>query len=218
MIKLTIDGKKVTADAEATILEVAREEGIEIPTLCYHEALTPIGACRLCVVEVTEGGRTRTMAACVAPVSEGMEVVTNSEKIQNIRRTIVQLLLARCPELEVIKELADKLGVKDTPFKPESEDCFLCGICVRACDEIVGVNAIGFTNRGVRNEVLPPFAEASNVCIGCGTCTTVCPARTFDLERVTKSESMHTFAKEYRRDYCSICGTHYMIPESYLSE
>jgi bidirectional [NiFe] hydrogenase diaphorase subunit len=218
MINLTIDGKKVTADPEATILEVTREEGIDIPTLCYHPALSPIGACRLCVVEVAERGRRRTMAACVAPVSEGMEVITDSDKIRNIRRTIVQLLLARCPELEVIKDLAVKLGVEDTPFKLESSDCFLCGICVRACAEIVGVSAIGFSNRGVKNEVLPPFAEASNVCIGCGTCTTVCPARTFDLGRVTKLDSMHTFAKDYRRDYCSICGTHYMIPESYLSE
>lgn len=209
MVTLTIDGKEIRACEEMTVLEVAREEGIEIPTLCYHEALTPIGACRLCVVEVTNGGRSRVMASCVTPVSEGMTILTASEKIWNIRRTIIELLLARCPEVGIIKEFAVKLEVRKPPFEIEDHDCFLCGICVRACQEIVGVSAIGFAHRGPKNEVLPPFAEASSACISCGTCVTVCPARTFKLAQVDNIRTMHSFLAGQRKSKCHICGDHY---------
>ncbi|MFQ6092152.1 MAG: 2Fe-2S iron-sulfur cluster-binding protein [bacterium] len=214
MTTLTIDGRKVAVRPEATVLEAARGAGIHIPTLCYHEALAPTGACRLCIVEVTQDGRTKTAASCVTPAEEGMAVVTNSEKILSMRRTIVELLLARCPKVPVIKELAKQMGVGKPRFRSEEEDCFLCGLCVRACEEIVGVGAIGFTARGTESDVIPPFKEVSMTCIGCGTCTTICPARTFQLEEVNPVGSKHRFREEYLKEPCKICGSYYPTAEN----
>jgi bidirectional [NiFe] hydrogenase diaphorase subunit len=208
-VTIRIDGKKYRAGKGQTILEVAREAGVEIPTLCYHEALTPIGSCRLCVVEVRQGGRTRTAASCVTPAEDGMVVRTDTEKITEIRKMIITLLLARCPDIAVIKEKARQLGVRRIPFPKGDEDCYLCGMCVRACAEIVGVGAIGFANRGPNSEVLPPFGQESNVCVGCGTCTTICPARTFDLERVFARRSLHTVGGKENIFRCIICESHY---------
>jgi bidirectional [NiFe] hydrogenase diaphorase subunit len=208
-VSLRIDGKKRKGRKGQTILEVARESGIVIPTLCYHEALTPIGSCRLCVVEVTQRGRTRTAASCVTPAEAGMIVKTETDSIVAIRKMIIMLLLARCPGVDVIKEKARELGIRRTPFPKGEEDCYLCGMCVRACQEIVGVGAIGFANRGPQSEVLPPFGQESNMCIGCGTCTTICPARKFDLERVFARRSLHIIGGKEDIFRCIICESHY---------
>lgn len=208
-VSLTLDGKRRKARKGQSVLEAARDHGIEIPTLCYHEALEPVGSCRLCVVEVTSSGRARTMASCVTPVEEGMVVATSTPRIGEIRRMIMRLLLARCPDIEIIRRMARDLGVKTNPFPKDSEDCYLCGMCVRACAEIVGVGAIGFAYRGPKSEVQPPFGQESNACIGCGTCTTICAARTFDLAKVLARRSMHKTggAKDILR--CTICEDHY---------
>lgn len=206
---LTIDRKKWRAKRGQSVLEVARQCGIEIPTLCYHEALEPVGACRLCVVEVTSAGRTRTMASCVTPVEEGMTVATRTPRILATRKMIVMLLLARCPTIDAVKRLAREMGVKANPFPKGDEDCFLCGMCVRACSEIVGVGAIGIAYRGPKSEVEPPFGQESNVCIGCGTCTTICPARTFDLAKVFARRSMHAAGGARESVRCTVCEDHY---------
>lgn len=208
-VNMKINGKKVRARKGDTVLEAARDAGIYIPTLCHHEALLPTGSCRLCVVEVTQGGGARTMASCVTPVAEGMVVATDTEKIRNIRRTVVALLEARCPNIDVIKRLARDLGLKKNPFPKEDNDCFLCGMCVRACHEIVGVGAIGIANRGPESEVMPPFSLESSVCIGCGTCAAICPARTFTLEKVFKRRSMHTAGGAESVFRCTVCESHY---------
>lgn len=218
MIELTIDGRKTTVSDEATVLEAARGLGIHIPTLCYHEALVSTGACRLCIVEVDMNGRVRTAASCVTPVEEGMAVRTDSEKIRSMRRTIIELLLARCPKVPIIKKLAAEMGIKKPRFRTEEDDCFLCGLCVRACDEIVGVGAIGFTERGIESDVTPPFKQVSSVCIGCGTCTTICPARTFELEEVNPVVSKHRFSAEYLKEPCKICGSYYPVSENHHHE
>ena len=157
-VNLIIDGRKCKGVSGQTILEVARDYGIRIPTLCYHEALTPTGSCRVCVVEVTMGNRTRTMASCVTPIEDGMKVVTDTKQLRSVRKMVVALLEARCPDLEVIKDAAKEVGLKKNPFPKEEEDCFLCGMCVRACQEIVGVGAIGFAHRGPESEVMPPLS------------------------------------------------------------
>jgi bidirectional [NiFe] hydrogenase diaphorase subunit len=208
ILTIKLNGRKRKAGKGQSVLEAARDCGIAIPTLCYHEALEPVGSCRLCVVEVTAGGRTRTMASCVTPVEDGMAVVTESPRIAEIRRMIMRLLLARCPSIEIIQRMARDLGVKASPFPKDDKDCYLCGMCVRACAEIVGVGAIGFAYRGSLSEVQPPFGQESNVCIGCGTCTTICPARTFDLNKVFARRSMHKGGqKEITR--CTVCENHY---------
>ena len=190
-VSIMIDGRNRKAEKGRTVLEVAKEMGIEIPTLCYHEALTPIGSCRLCVVEVKQGGRTRTMASCVTPVADGMVVRTETKLITGIRRMIITLLLARCPDIEIIRQKAKELGVKTHPFPKDKEDCYLCGMCVRACKEIVGVGAIG---------------------VGCGTCTTICPARTFDLKKVFARRSLHSVGGSKDTFRCIVCETHYGSP------
>jgi NADH dehydrogenase/NADH:ubiquinone oxidoreductase subunit G len=209
VVSLTINGKKCKAVKGQTILEVARDYGIEIPTLCYHEALSPTGSCRVCVVEVTQGKRTGTMASCVTPAEDGMKVMTDTKHLRSVRKMVVALLEARCPNIDVIKEAAKKVGLKKNPFPKEDEDCFLCGMCVRACQEIVGVGAIGFANRGPESEVVPPFSVESSICIGCGTCATICPARTLTLETVFRRRSMHTTGGKRDIFRCTVCENHY---------
>ena len=213
MLNITIDGRRKKFNSGYTILEAAREMGIHIPTLCYHEALKPAGSCRLCVVEVTSGGRSRILASCVTPIDDGMVVKTNSAKIRNIRRTLLELLLARCSKLDVIKQIAQTYGVNDTTYVKEDEDCFLCGLCVRACEEIVGMSAIGFAHRGVEEIVAAPFSEATTRCISCGTCTTVCPVHTFKVKKVDRTVSMHTYAQKILSRVCNVCGDHYATTE-----
>lgn len=209
IVTITLNRRKRKVRRGQSVLEAARDHGVAIPTLCYHEALEPVGSCRLCVVEVTSAGRTRTAASCVTPVEDQMAVATATPKIVGIRRMIIRLLLARCPTIGIIKRTAIDLGVKATPFPKGDEDCFLCGMCVRACAEIVGVGAIGFAYRGPKSEVQPPFGQESNVCIGCGTCTTICPARTFDLNKVFARRSVHGAGEGKEIIRCTICEDHY---------
>ena len=119
MVTLTINGKKVKAREETTLLEICRKMSISIPTLCYHPDLTPQGSCRLCTVEVSENGKTRMVTACNYPAREGIKVETHSERVLQARRVLVGLLLARCPQVPFIQDLARELGVKKTPYKSE---------------------------------------------------------------------------------------------------
>lgn len=189
-VNLVIDGKKVQAEEGKTILEVAQSIGIEIPTLCYHKALTPYGACRLCVVEIIENGGSTCQASCQYKVQEGIEVRTNSERVLKGRKLMAELLLARCPESEEVKKIADGLGVKEIRIKKKNVDCVLCGLCVRMCHERMGAGAIEFINRGVDRDVRPPFETYSEICRICGACAFVCPtgARALKLEEIAKNK------------------------------
>jgi len=176
-IKVKIDGREVIATEGMTILEVARNEGIDIPTLCYHQALEPYGACRICSVEIIVRGRPRLVPACTYPVEEGLEVNTRTDKVINARKLLIELLLARCPQAKIIQDLAKEYDVGKPRFKVEKPEelCILCGICARFCEEVIGASAITFTKRGVDREVtvLPEITE--DLCIGCGACAKVCP-------------------------------------------
>jgi len=178
-VHLTVDGKEIRAAPGQTILEaVARRPGIgNVPALCYHPAVKPYGACRLCTVEVTEGSKSRFVAACLYPVEEGLEVKTDTERVRKLRKGILELLLARCPNVKKIQNLAKEYGVEKPRFALGDQDCILCGLCVRACQEIIGRSAISLVNRGIYREVAAPFYayELSEECIGCGDCVYVCP-------------------------------------------
>jgi bidirectional [NiFe] hydrogenase diaphorase subunit len=186
MIHLTIDDRQIQVSQGRTLLEACREHGISIPTLCFHPALEPYGGCRLCMVELEMSSRSRLVAACTYPCEEGLVVHTHSEKVVRSRRMTMELILAGSGTNPQMLELAKELGVEQVRFKlPEESDCVLCGLCVRACREIVGVNAIAVIQRGISKKVAAPFQVTSSRCIGCGTCVLVCPTGAFDLSSIT---------------------------------
>ena len=223
MVKLVINGKEVTTEKSNTVLEVARAAGIDIPTLCSHESLPPYGSCRFCIVEVTQRGRTRLQTSCTLPVAEGMEIKTHSERVMKIRKILVELMLARCPESEVLRDMAREIGVPHCRFErvrgqkspchtcqactlveqmpmqaPDGvpstfvgrSGCILCGMCVRLCDDVMKIGALGFEGRGMRRRVTTPFREPSEFCITCGACTSICPTGAIELLRVRPQQPL----------------------------
>jgi len=177
-VMLRIDDKEVKVNEGATILEAAKNIGINIPTLCYISSLSPFGSCRVCSVEITDHrGRKKVVTSCNYPVREGLVVSTKSEKVLKTRKLLLELLLARCPKVKKIQDLAREYGVEKSRFWIENieEDCILCGLCTRVCEEQIGVYAINFAKRGVEREVTAPYHSFSDDCIGCGACALVCP-------------------------------------------
>lgn len=201
MVNLTINGKQIQAQQGTTILEAARAAGVYIPTLCYHPELRPEGACRLCMVEAS-GART-LVASCVYPVSEGMVVKTNTDKVREARKTVVELLLANHPkdclccqksgDCELQKIAAD-LGLRKIRFEGgetkahtidcsnpslvrDQEKCILCGRCIRICRDVQGMNVYSFAGRGFNTIVSTAFEHdlKDAVCTYCGQCASVCP-------------------------------------------
>ena len=193
MIALTINGNKIKAQEGKTILEVARENGIHIPTLCYNEALEPAGNCRLCTVEVIQGNRTTFETSCNYLIQEGMQVKTDSERVKAVRQMVMELLLARCPNPKKVREMAAEVGVEAAPlrFSLENEYCILCGLCVRACAEVVQAYAIDFEGSGINKKVTIPFNEASQDCICCGSCAFVCPTQVIKVQDVEDAKIIY---------------------------
>ncbi len=216
MIHLTIDGKELSISENRTLLEACRENGIEVPTLCYHPALEPYGSCRLCVVEIREGSRpAKLVASCAYPCQEGLLVNTNSPAVKRNRRLTAELLLAGAYQTPEIIALAAELGVHEPRFKlPEADSCILCGLCVRACHEIVGVNAISMVNRGIGKQVSTPFSLASASCIACGTCVLICPTGRLTLDDVSGSHLGRHPADHYQPFYCQLCDDSAQIPRN----
>lgn len=207
MIELVIDGQALRAEEGKTILDVARDIGIHIPTLCHHDAVSPSGACRLCIVEVYPRGSTMSYmtTACNFPVEEGMEVWTRSAKVLESRRMTVELLLAKEPESKIIQEIAADLGVEKTPFTLERGDtCILCGLCVGVCREAVGADALNFITR--RGKTEPHIEFSPDTCIGCGACSLLCPTGFIKMEEVEGQRII--WGTAFRMRKCSCCGSY----------
>jgi NADH dehydrogenase/NADH:ubiquinone oxidoreductase subunit G len=175
VVTLTIDGKAASAEEGTTILEAARSAGVDIPTLCHHEQLRPHTSCRICMVEVEARGRTVLDTACSRPVEESMVVRTRSEKVDRIRRSLLELLLAHAPDAPRLQELARKYGADRNRFEKDASFCLHCGLCVRYCAEVKKKNAIGFVGRGIKRELSFVPEVAAKECHGCKECFPLCP-------------------------------------------
>lgn len=212
LVKTVIDGKEIEVERDRWALDVAREMGISIPTLCYHPALEPYGACRLCVVEVTKGKWTWLTTACDLPIREGLNIKTNTPEVIKSRKMTLELLWSRAPEAECIQALAKELGVEKPRFAKHDElgKCILCGLCVRMCEKLIGVSALSFSKRGVERRVSTPFDGASDSCIGCNACVAICP--TGHILAVDKGPVRHmeTWKTELDMVLCEVCNTAYM--------
>ncbi len=212
-VNVTINGVSVEVPSSHTVLEAAKDVGIDIPTLCYLKDVNEVGACRVCMVEV-EGART-LQASCVLPVREGMVVKTNTKKVRESIKTTTELILAnhnrecltcfRSTNCE-LQSLAEELGILDISFEGErrtyeiddlspsivrdSSKCILCGRCVNTCKQVQQVGILEFTNRGFETTVAPAFEKSMDdvPCIACGQCINVCPVAALreksDVERV----------------------------------
>ena len=174
-LHMQIDGKEVSAREGMTILEAARDAGISIPSLCHHEELEPFGGCRLCIEEAEVKGWTRLVVSCVNLAEDDLIVRTRSEKIDKIRKTLLELLLAHAPDSSPLQDLAAEYGADKDRFDMEASFCIHCGLCVRYCAEVKKKDAVGFIDRGIRKEIsfLPEIA--SRECNGCKECFPLCP-------------------------------------------
>jgi NADH dehydrogenase/NADH:ubiquinone oxidoreductase subunit G len=216
-LAVTINGKKCRAEEGETILSVAIREKIEIPHLCYEASLDPYGACRLCMVEVVRKGRGEMITACTLRAAEGLEIVTDTPQIVKHRKILLELYLAEAPRSEVIKKMAARYGVTKTrffkrvdPADPLGNRCVLCGLCVRACNEIMGAGAINFINRGPYTVVNTPYFEPSADCLGCGACVNVCPTAAIEMEDIGGERVMRSWSgTSVPLAECESCGKYY---------
>ena len=203
---IRIDGKECTCEKGEFLLPIARRNGITIPTLCHHESMEEgLGACRLCVVEITERGRKSVVVSCVYPVNSEIEVETNSEKIRRERGMILTLLAKRAPDSPEIQELCREYGAPaiDRFVKVDGEKCVMCGICAKVCGSL-SVGAISTVNRGITKAISTPYGDPSSVCIGCGACAEVCPTNAIEIK-----EDYHTriiWGKTFKLEHCVRCG------------
>ena len=174
-IILEIDGKEVKASEGKTILEAAQSADIFIPTLCHLENLEPYGGCRICTVEVEVRGWTKLVAACLYPLEQDLVVRTRSEKVDKIRKMILEFLLAHAPYSSQLEDLAQEYGADKDRFEKEPSFCILCGLCVRYCAEVKKKNAVGYVDCGARREISFIPEIASKECNSCKECFPLCP-------------------------------------------
>lgn len=214
MVTIKINGRNVKAEEGSTILENTRKLKIEIPTLCHHSDLSPFGACRLCTVEVKTNGKWQLAASCTTPVEKGMEINTESKNVCESRKQAAELLYYKYPTTRAVRDVAEKMGIALSDEEAEGHDCILCGLCVRTCQEIVGVSALTFQDRGPGRDAEEPKIEFDpNRCIGCGSCAYVCPTGYVTME--AGNDKRIIWDKVFKMVSCRVCGRHF-APEDQL--
>ncbi len=208
MVNMKINGKMVKAHEGEMIIKTISREGIEVPALCDHPALEPSGSCRLCMVEITReewDGWTKHVTSCLYPAEEGLIINTHTPQVLEIRKTILDLYMARCPESDVIHKMAEDYGLQKTSFDivPDGDNCIMCYACTRVC-EVLGKNAISAVQRGVNKYIAPPFDKEPPDCIGCLSCAHICPTNVISWE--DKNGTRTIWGKKFDLINCNKCG------------
>ena len=204
MVRIKINERDVEAHPGETILQAARRAEIFIPSLCYNDATEPTNSCRLCMVEITEGSRSKLVASCAYPVKDGLVVTTETEEILKNRKTLLKLMYAQAPENSVIVDLMNRYGVKPEVKYPEKEgQCILCGLCVQACKKL-GSSAISTVQRGTAKKVSTPYDRQAATCIGCASCAGFCPTKCIKVEDTEEGRTI--WNKKFPWVRCEICG------------
>jgi bidirectional [NiFe] hydrogenase diaphorase subunit len=176
MPKLKINGVEVEVEKGTTLLEAARFLGFPIPSICHNDGLTPYGACRLCVVDLGRGPGAKMVSSCTYPAEDGLEVFTHTKRVVETRKMLIEMYLATCPTSKVIQDLASRYEATQVRFEPRNDNCILCGLCVRMCEEQMMAKAIGFVSRGEKRGITTAFDIRSDTCRLCGACMYICPA------------------------------------------
>ena len=219
MLTLQLDGRIVDAHEGQSLLDVAHDNDVEIPTLCNHAGLENHGACRLCMVEITKDGWgdwSRLVTACEYPAEDGLVVSTATDKVLASRRAVLDLLLARCPDTPKVRELARAHGIAKTSFVPreEPDDCILCAICVRTC-AAGGAHAITTSGRGTEKVVGPPVGAHGDYdatdCVGCLSCAYLCPTNHIGFSQTETTRTI--WGRTFDLVACDVCGRTLGTPE-----
>lgn len=201
---VTIDGTACMAEPGQTVLQVARQQGIEIPTLCYHPALKPSGSCKLCAVEVSgrTSGRRIAMLSCILRAAEGMEINTTGAVVEAARAKAFKNLLRMAPQSSRLRRMAADWGID---LGPPPDGCVRCRLCIRVCKEIVGAGALRMEKIDGIGFVMPE----TDRCIGCGTCANICPTdaiRVEDRENVRTVSIRDEIIGKHPLERCEGCG------------
>jgi heterodisulfide reductase subunit A len=210
-MKIIMDGKEVAAERGQTIVEVARRNGVYIPTLCHVPALEPAAMCRVCTVELVEGRRTRLVTSCNYPLRGDAEIRTDTPLLRQNRKVLIELLASRCPDAGALKELAERYGADLNRFPAEDRQCIMCGLCARVCER-VGGNVLALCGRGVEIRVDTSFGRLSPTCIGCASCVQICPVNAIRIEDAGGERRVIVRGKEASRVQlrkCTGCGIHF---------
>jgi NADH dehydrogenase/NADH:ubiquinone oxidoreductase subunit G len=219
-VNIVLNQKEIEVAQELTVLEVARQQGIDIPTLCYLEGLDPYGVCRLCIVEVGGSLPPSLRISCAQVVQEGLVVNTESARVLKNRKLLLEMLLARCPQSHELIDLAAKHGVRETRFlRGDSDDaCVRCGRCVRVCRDKIGTYALCFAHRGYERKVTTDFDQLSEYCIGCGSCAQVCPTGEIGMADEDGKRTIYKhdiLISKFELEKCSVCGKPY-APKKFI--
>ncbi len=206
-VNITVDGRTVETENRVMLLPILNELGIQIPQLCNHPSLTPSGACRLCVVEITKkewNGSTKIVTSCLYPAEDGLIVSTRTVDVLKTRRSLLELYLAQCPESEEVRAMARLEGIDTTAFTTPGEDdnkCVMCGLCTRVCQDF-GPGAISTLGRGIDKQVGPGPDGVADSCTGCRACTYVCPTGAIPFEQ--KEGTLNIWNRSFDIPTCSV--------------
>ncbi len=212
-VTLIIDGAHLSVPRGTSVLDAAIEYGICIPHLCHIPSLSDVGACRLCIVEHVNNGRSGVTTSCTLHAEEGMVIRSGTDKIRRLRRNIAELLVAQAPNSRAIQDIAVRCGVKEVRYPFRNEQCVLCGRCVRVCSQMWRADAIGFVGRGKNRRVDFPLGVRPEFCKRCSSCVQLCPMTISPCdgpmergkERLCGKCETQLFVSERIPDTCVLC-------------